>query len=282
MKLFTQLLLLVLLFVETEAFAQNFQGVATYKSHRQMDIQLDSSQVDSEMHQKMMAMMKKQFEKTYLLTFNKEESLYKEDEQLESPQMGGMQMVMVNTNGSDYLYKDIRENSFINQNEVFGKIFLIEDKLKPLDWTLSNETKFIGDYKCYKATYTREQPVVKSYISVNGDNEPDEEEEEAEPEMEEIIVEAWYAPELPVNNGPGRYQGLPGLILEVNDGGLTLLCSKIVLNTKDKLKIEKPSKGKHVNQEEFDEIMEKKMKEMNERYNSERKDGHSVEVRIKG
>ena len=173
-----------------------------------------------------------------------------------------------------------KENTFTSQNEVFGKVFLIEDELEKRDWVLTNETKNIGQYTCYKATMTREQEVVQTRISVNGDN--DVEDEDAEPEMEEITVTAWYAPEIPVNNGPGRYQGLPGLILEIEDGSLSLLCSKIVLNPKDKKEIVKPTKGKKVNQEKFDQIMEKKMQEMSERYNSDRRDGESVEIRIGG
>jgi GLPGLI family protein len=46
----------------------------------------------------------------------------------------------------------------------------------------------------------------------------------------ETIVTAWYTPEIPVNQGPDKYWGLPGLILEVNDGK-TVLCSKVVLNS---------------------------------------------------
>ena len=34
--------------------------------------------------------------------------------------------------------------------------------------------------------------------------------------------------------------------------------------------------------EKFDQIMEKKMQEMNERYNSDRRDGESVQIRIGG
>lgn len=52
---------------------------------------------------------------------------------------------------------------------------------------------------------------------------------------------AWYTPEIPVNQGPENYWGLPGLILEINDGTTTILCSKIVLNAKEKVEI-KPSK----------------------------------------
>ncbi|MBT8257262.1 MAG: GLPGLI family protein [Bacteroidia bacterium] len=279
MKTFKGILLLLALVITQEGMAQDFQGIATYKSHRQLDIKLDSTQVSSEMHQRMMDMMKKQFEKTFNLTFNKEESLYKEEEQLESPQPSGMQVVMVDTGGSDILYKNTKDGRFTNQNEVFGKVFLIKDELDKDDWVLTNETKNIGDYTCYKATRTREAEVITGGISVNGDKDMDEMEST---HTEEVTVTAWYTPDIPVNNGPARYQGLPGLILEINDGPVSILCSKIVLNPEKQTKIDEPTKGKVVNQEKFDEIMEKKMKEMRERYNSERRDGHNVEIRIGG
>ena len=40
------------------------------------------------------------------------------------------------------------------------------------------------------------------------------------------------------------YQGLPGLILEVNDGELTIICSKIVLNPEDKVRNQRTYKRK--------------------------------------
>lgn len=259
--------------------AQDFQGVATYKSKRKIDIKLDSSQMSSEMHQRMIEMMKKQFEKTFKLSFNKEESIYKEEEKLETPQPGGMQMVVINTEGSDILYKNTKDSRYANQNESFSKIFLIKDSLQTYDWKLSSETKNIGEYTCYKATFSREVEVVESRISVNGDN--DEEDEDAEPKMETRVTTAWYTPEISVNNGPGNYHGLPGLILEVNDGSETVICSRIVLNPKDKVKISEPTKGKEITQEAYDKVMEKKLKEMQERYNP-RGDGESIEIRIGG
>ena len=56
--------IIVMLIVTGSATAQDFQGKATYKSHRKMDIQLDSTQMETEMHRRMIEMMKKQFEKT--------------------------------------------------------------------------------------------------------------------------------------------------------------------------------------------------------------------------
>ncbi len=271
--------LIVMLLIASTAIAQDFQGIATYKTHRKMDIQLDSTQMESDMHKRIMEMMKKQFQKTYILTFNKNESIYKEEEQLEAPQPTGMVMVMVDTGGSDILYKNAQEERFVSQNEVFGKIFLIKDELQKQDWKLESETKNIGEYTCYKATRTRMEEVVRAEISVNGDKDLDT---EAEPEMEEITIAAWYTPQIPVNNGPRNYHGLPGLILEVNDGRETLVCSKIVINPNNKVDIAEPTKGKVISQEEYDKIIEKRMKEERERYRHDRGDEQGMKIRIKG
>ena len=72
---------MLMVFSSVTLIAQDFQGVATYKTQRKLDIKLDSTQAGG-MQDQIMAMLKKQFEKTYILTFNKEESLYKEDESL--------------------------------------------------------------------------------------------------------------------------------------------------------------------------------------------------------
>lgn len=267
------------LLITTNVIAQDFQGIATYKSQRKIDIKLDSTQVNSEMHQQMMAMMKKQFEKTHILTFNKEESMFKEDEQLEAPQRHGMVMVMVETGGSGVMYKNTKEKRYTNQNESFSKLFLIQDELEEINWALGSETKNIGEYTCYKATFKREVEVRQSGISVNGDKDL---EEDSKPEMKEITITAWYTPQIPVNTGPSEYHGLPGLILEVNDGTTIMMCSKVVLNPEKTIEIKEPTKGKKITQKQYDVMMEKKMKEMNERMrnNRDRGDGHDIEIRI--
>jgi GLPGLI family protein len=278
MTTLTKFLVVLVIMITANISAQDFQGVATYKSKRQVDVKLDSTKMDSEMQKRVMEMMKKQFEKTYKLTFNKEESIYKEEEKLDKPQAasGNMVMVMVNTGGSDVLYKNTQEERFSNKNDVFGKIFLIQDQLKKQDWQLGSETKNIGEYTCYKATMKREIEV-SSNMSENGETKA-----EAKPEKKEITITAWYTPQIPINNGPESYWGLPGLILEINDESQTIICSKIVMNPKDKMEIREPGKGKKVTQKEYDKILEKKMKEMNERF--QRSDGHGddINIQIKG
>ena len=80
----------------------------------------------------------------------------------------------------------------------------------------------------------------------------------------EIIVTAWYTMDVPVPQGPENYWGLPGLILEVSDGKTTILCSKIVINPKEKKEIKAPKNGKVVTQKEYDKIVADKMAEMRE------------------
>ena len=88
--------------------------------------------------------------------------------------------------------------------------------------------------------------------------------------MEPVIVTAWYSLDIPVNHGPDDYWGLPGLIFEISYGETNIMCTKIVLNPKEKTTIEEPSKGKVVTQLEYDTIVEEKTKEMRERFQDER------------
>ena len=279
MKLILKVVVSIIWMIASTLNAQDFQGQATYKTKRKIDIKLDSTQMNTEMHQRMMEMVKKQFEKTFILNFNKQESSYKEDIPLEGQRVGmGMEMVMVNTSGSDNLYKNTKEGRYTSQNEVFGKVFLIKDDLEELDWKLEKETKNIGEYTCFKATLKREVEVMESGMSVNGDKEFDD-----EVRMEEITVTAWYTPQVPVNNGPANYHGLPGLILEVNDGRETIICSKLVINPEKEVSISEPSKGKLVSQSEYEEIVDKKLQEMEEnRRSNHDDDGQTIEIRIGG
>ena len=109
----------------------------------------------------------------------------------------------------------------------------------------------------------------------DNDNADNKEKENNEPEFieKEVVVEAWYTPEVPINHGPSEYWGLPGLILAVSDDVTTIICSKITLNPKDKIEIKAPKKGKKVTQAEYDEISREKMIEMRENFRNNRSGG---------
>lgn len=162
---------------------------------------------------------------------------------------------------------------------MFSKQFLIQDSIEAPQWKLEKETKNIGEYTCFKATFTRMVTVVNSIRTSNDDDS-----KEPEEKQEEQTITAWYTPQIPLAHGPSRYGGLPGLILEVGDGEETILCNKIVLNPKNGITISEPKEGKKVTEDEFEAIMEKKMKEMNDRFenNNGRDDGERIEIRIGG
>lgn len=268
---------LVMIFMITNVFSQDFQGIATYKTKRKVDFKMDSTAVDVGMQAQIQEMLAKQFEKEFELVFDKETSVYKEVEKLNAPQPAGVRVMMIGGgSGSNVLFKNIKEKRYANQNELMGKIFLIKDELNKQEWKLTDEKKHIGEYTCYKATYTSEVRAINS-ISING-----EDSKEQSDEMREVTITAWYTPEIPVSNGPSTYWGLPGLILEANDGSETIVCSKIVLNPKNKVNIAEPNKGKEVTQEKFQTIMEKKMQEMQDRYQGRRDDGNTFKMTIGG
>jgi GLPGLI family protein len=86
-------------------------------------------------------------------------------------------------------------------------------------------------------------------------------------------ITAWYTPQIPVSAGPEGYWGLPGLILEINAGRTTMLCTEIIINPQDVVEIKKPSKGKEVSREEYDVMMKQKSEELRERFQNRRGGG---------
>jgi GLPGLI family protein len=101
-----------------------------------------------------------------------------------------------------------------------------------------------------------------------------------EPKTETIT--AWYTPMIPAGHGPAEFGGLPGLILELNTGNTTMLCTKVVLNPQEEIVIEVPEKGKEVTREEYREIVDEKAKEMSERYGGGNRRGQGRRGRFGG
>ena len=87
----------------------------------------------------------------------------------------------------NFLYK-------IEKEKFLDKKYIIKDTLLT-NWELSNETKKINNYTCYKAT--------SKYKIINPKGEF----------FHQVI--AWFCPEIPLQHGPRGFGGLPGLILEL-------------------------------------------------------------------
>ncbi|MDT8346542.1 MAG: GLPGLI family protein [Flavobacteriaceae bacterium] len=267
------LLPICLLLFSFSGLAQNFQGVAVYESKTKVDFNMDGRQMSPEMKKRIEENMKKAFEKTYILKFDRSTSIYEEEQELEAPGAGGGGMffrAFSNAAGGGKHFKNVQEGFYAQENEFMGKPFLVKDSLQKLDWQLTNESKKIGNYTVFKATAVRQVDSTEfTNYRFRGRRNQEANKEQTNPmdEVElkkEVTVVAWYTPELPVNQGPGKYWGLPGLILEVNDGNTIILCSKITINPSEKLKIKEPTKGKEVTQDEYNTIVMEKVKEMQE------------------
>lgn len=273
------------LFLFSIANAQkDFQGMAVYESKTSTsDFKSrfeGNKEITPEVQKMIEERMKKMFEKTFFLNFDKSASICKEEEKLDAPgqgQGGGMRMMSSFMGGGGTYYKNVKEKKYTVDKEFMGKEFLIKDSLTTYNWQMSSEARVIGGYNCFKATAVI--PASKTDFR-NFKPKKKEEVKEGEAKKEEkgkrtnfmddfdlpkeITITAWYTPEIPVNQGPEGYWGLPGLILEVNDGKTVILCSKVVLNSKDKVEIKAPNNGKEISQKEYDETVTKKMQEMSE------------------
>ena len=246
--------------------AQEIQGKAYYFSKTTMDLGRWGARFSEAQKKQIQARMKNRLEKTYVLTFNKEESIFKEEEKLDA--ISGATDSWGKNFAQGDQYKNVKTNSQIQNQEFYGKQFLVKDNLQPIDWKMGSETKQIGNYMCLKATALVPTSDLLWYSfswdrlrNSNKEQNSDSNNDQVNEKVNMTEIEAWYTPQLPVSHGPSEFWGLPGLILEVSAGRTTMLCSKIVLNPKEKDEIEAPKRGKEITKKEYQKTIVAKMKE---------------------
>jgi GLPGLI family protein len=88
-----------------------------------------------------------------------------------------------------YLYKNFIKDSLTFTNFVKNKSFRIKEQNLKLKWEFHEDEKTIGQIKCRKASTNFRG---RNYI-------------------------AWFTEEIPLYNGPFKFNGLPGLIIEIHD-----------------------------------------------------------------
>ena len=265
-KLFSILALVFVFLISTSVnqtqVVQEFQAKAYYFSKSKMDLGKWGARLSEAQKKEVEARMKNRLEKGYVLSFNKEESLFEEEDQLDA--ISGATDSWGKNFAPGRQYKNVKTNTQLQEQEFYGKKFLINDALQPIEWSLESETKQIGNYSCFKATAlipTNELTWYSfSWDKLRNSNESETDSIQVK-EIKMTAVEAWYTPQIPVRHGPLEYWGLPGLILEVSADNTTMLCSKLVLNPEEVIEIIAPSKGKEVSKNEYQVIITEKMKE---------------------
>jgi GLPGLI family protein len=176
-----------------------------------------------------------QFEKIYnnsidlnvVLEFNSKIASYKVENKMsiKDKQNFNMTHIMSGNNAIYYTEREIlKYENYMYDCDLFDECFLIQKSLPK--WELTQESKIIGGYLCYKA-------IIKSNKNKGGN-----------------VVEVWYTPEIPIQYGIMQYYGLPGIILELKQSFLVISAIKIELNPLIPIKIELPKKVKKMSNEE--------------------------------
>lgn len=130
-------------------------------------------------------------------------------------------------------YGNINTSKAIRDKTFKGNHFLISYNT-PYQWEITNETKKIGKYTCYKAKTTT------LYV--------------ANDMIKKLPVIAWFTPEIPVSSGPENYMGLPGLILDLYYNRFRYVFSSI--ETDDNIgDLTPPTKGERITEDEYRNIL---------------------------
>lgn len=123
----------------------------------------------------------------------------------------------------------ITKSSTVQECKLLEECFLIEQPV--LKWELTQETKLVGGYICYKAINTSSKNKKKKPV-------------------------AWYTPQIPASYGPKHYFGLPGLILELEETAVVFKVKEIILNPKEEVKVI-VKEGTKITQEEYNKKLKK-------------------------
>jgi GLPGLI family protein len=228
-------LLATVAFLALQLQAQEIiKGKITYEQVVKLEIKLEG-----EMAAQLAGMIPSERKSEKILWFNPGATLYENSSASKNEdiamQHGGANVMFRMAEPENKVYRDLAAGSVTEQRDFMTRMFLIEDS-PATSWKITGNQKIILDYPCMEAT------------SGEGDKK----------------VTAWFTPVIPVSGGPGNHGGLPGMILalEANEGKQLTTAVKIESDLPEADLIVKPEKGRKVTREEFDKIVEEKMKEM--------------------
>jgi len=168
----------------------------------------------------------------YELIYSQGESVFRKKPSVAAEQEQNSGQVRISSRKL-IIYKNHKTGEYLKQTNFLSRIFLITDTLEKLPWQITGEIDTIGGYKVRKAVLKKGNSVIK----------------------------AWFTEEFPIPEGPFDYYGLPGLILKLETDQMIVQAVNIKVSPENRT-IEKPSAGKKVTREAFEEIRRKKLREL--------------------
>ncbi len=228
---------LILMLITTALIAQKTEGVVTYERKTYWTKLMARMTFLSQEEKDRAAQTWKNDDESkekMKLSFNENESLYtyaSNQGETEDGQYSWRNRDLV-------LYRNFEKDKKIELVEMLGKTYVIEDSLHVPTWKIGNQIKDVAGYICMRAD--TEDPIKKQKIT------------------------AWFAQDIPVPAGPERYNGLPGVILELNlnDGDVIIEATKVEFRklTADDLKLPK-LKGKKLDDAGYDALISQHIKQ---------------------
>jgi Protein of unknown function (Porph_ging). len=192
----------------------------------------------------------KDMSKTAQLLVNNEVSIYKiratqaDSKKVASGNISGS-MTTQSISATHTIYKNRHDKLRLSQaSGLDKKEYLIEEPLTEYEWKIGKKKKMLSDYQCIEAS-TKTGSGTK--------------------------ITAWYTPDIPVNDGPSAYWGLPGLILyvDINNGSRIFSCTGIE-QTDNLPEIEVPSEGEKVSRAQYTKIVTEEMQNLQNKSSEER------------
>ncbi|MFC2479730.1 MAG: GLPGLI family protein [Bacteroides sp.] len=128
-------------------------------------------------------------------------------------------------NDGSYIYLNLSDSLYLmHGSAITSWVFVKEQPVKMLEWTVHDETTPIAGKVCRRAT--------------------------AE-EQGGATIEAWFCDEIPVPFGPNRFFGAPGLIMEVTFGAQYYRAMRVEYLPSDNFKIQLPEVKNTISRKEY-------------------------------
>lgn len=176
----------------------------------------------------------------YQLIVNNNYAIFKYLEKINAPSFN--KRVITMGGGEGVYYFDLINNRLIHKTELLGDIYYVEKKIDSYKWKITNLSKKINGFTCYKAETSF------SYSDFRGNGT--------------IELVAWFCPEFPFPYGPDIYFGLPGLVFEAYQKNSKIkFYLKKIEKFENEINIEIPNK-KTISEEEMTQIFNKAMNDL--------------------
>ena len=212
-----KILLLSCLLIGLNLYSQNLKGKVTYKITNKISFNKDTikDKKIKDIFSKLLSNSKDD-NISFELFFNNKKSHFNYVDKMELDN-STINILLIDAQNRGSVFSDYDSKTTLT---LFpSEEILIRDSFSNFNWRITQETKNIGGYICYKAVGEK-----NIYRKINNYHK-------------KVNLTAWFSPELSAPVGPAGYGGLPGLILELTEEGyVKFYATKISLKNNKKMK----------------------------------------------